>query len=370
VRPHYTTAIFHHGVSFRACSNFRAVCGKREGLRLPLLCQGIEWDYRIGAGVRRRVGCVSRPTMSANLYTVTSERLYPVWTITGVPGIGLETETEVSLGTSLSLLSANPLLLSAVDSLDLNKQQCAEMTRCAWFLVHRAFQSPTRDAERDKSVELLQDALMAFQAVKPMETYGLIFQGVEFEQDRVTWESKRARWPMSAGEWARIRSFDQELLAQTKGMLGRIQSVMVGSDIGRKNAVHLLQLALEHPHPSIACLLAVTGMEAIFDSKDRWDFEARLCDLLGESTLAFPDWNSPDFSPLPYTVKELAVHLYALRSKVAHGADLRKALHDKNSPVDLFQFKEYVPLTDPVRYATLLGESSIYLLCQVLQKVL
>ncbi len=175
---------------------------------------------------------------------------------------------------------------------------------------------------------------------------------------------------MSAGQWARMRSFDQELLDQAKGMLGRVQSALAGSDIAKKNAIHLLQLALEHPHPLIACLLGVIGMEAIFDSGDRWDFEAKLSDLLGDSTLAFPDWNSPDFPPLRYTVKELAVHLYTLRSKMAQGANLKETVHDKNSPVDLLQFKEYIPMTDPVLYAMLLGESSIYLLGQVLQKVL
>jgi len=119
-------------------------------------------------------------------------------------------------------------------------------------------------------------------------------------------------------------------------------------------------------------------MEAILDSKDRWDFETKLCELLGASTLAFPDWNSPDFSPPNYTVKNLAVHLYILRSKVAHGADLREAARDKNSPVDLSELKEYMPASprsyDPspetVQYATILGEAAIYLLGQVLEKVL
>ncbi len=91
----------------------------------------------------------------------------------------LGTQTEICLGTSLSLLSANPLLLFALSALDLNSQQHAEMKSCAWFLVHRSLQSATRDAARDKSIESLQDGLMAFQVVKPIETYGFIFQGIE-----------------------------------------------------------------------------------------------------------------------------------------------------------------------------------------------
>jgi hypothetical protein len=145
---------------------------------------------------------------------------------------------------------------------------------------------------------------------------------------------------------------------------------MAGSDIAKRNAVHLLQLALEHPHPYIACLLAVAGMEAILDSQSRWDFEKKLCDTLGTSTPAFPNWNSPHFPPLKYTIKELAIHLYTLRSKVAHGVDLAKAATDRLSPVDLFELKEYIPEGEPAQYATLLSESSIYLLGQLLLKIL
>jgi len=220
---------------------------------------------------------------------------------------------------------------------------------------------------------------MAFQIVKPIATYGLVFYGMESPNGRMCWQGMDdRRWPMGAGPWASLRAFDEPLLGEVRTVLNALRQTMKASDIGKRNAVHLLQLALEHPHPLIACLLAVIGMEAILDSKDRWDFETKLCELLGASTLAFPDWNSPDFSPPNYTVKNLAVHLYILRSKVAHGADLREAARDKNSPVDLSELKEYMPASprsyDPspetVQYATILGEAAIYLLGQVLEKVL
>jgi hypothetical protein len=299
-----------------------------------------------------------------------SENLYTVWTFTGLQAIDMGTQTEVVLSPDFSLLKTNPLLLSARSLFDLNRHQNREMENCTWFLVHRVPQSPIRDVERSRNIEALQDALMAFQIVKPIETYGFIFQGIEFEKDKVNWERIVQRWPMSSGPWARLRIFDQDLLVQAKSMLGRIQAVMAGSNIAKKNAVHLLQLALEHPHPYIACLLAVTGMEAIFDSENRRDFEKKLCEHLGELNPVFPDWNSPSFAPPKYTVKELAIHLYVLRSKLAHGVDLTKAAQDKNSPVDLLDIKEYIPEHEPVRYAMLLGESAIYLLGQVLQKVL
>jgi hypothetical protein len=42
-------------------------------------------------------------------------------------------------------------------------------------------------------------------------------------------------------------------------------------------------------------LLWVTGLEAIFDSGGREEFEKKLCDCLGPQTPAFPNWHSePD----------------------------------------------------------------------------
>ncbi|MGH9764567.1 MAG: hypothetical protein ACREAC_27340, partial [Blastocatellia bacterium] len=157
-----------------------------------------------------------------------------------------------------------------------------------------------------------------------------------------------------------------------------VQDTLNGRDIAKKNATHLLQLALEHPHPLIACLLAVIGMEAVLKSNSRRDFAEKLCALLGASTLAFPDWNSPQFSQPMYTVENLALHLHTLRSKIAHGRDLREAAHDAKAPVDLGELKEYIPVDSrsydfqpqTVQYATLLGEAAIYLLGQALQKVL
>lgn len=293
-----------------------------------------------------------------------------LWTTVGLRGVDFGPRTEAVLGPDLSLLKANESLRCAGDLLVMSKVQHDAMRRCPWFLVQRTVAAAGRSNDANKCTESLQDALMALQIVKPIETDGFIFQGDEWSADKIDWHGTHIRWPMSGGQWARLRLFDALLLTKAESILERVQAVMAGTVIAMKNAVHLLQLALEHPHPYVACLLAVTGLEAVFDSNDRWDFETKLCDLLGPSTLAFPDWNSPDFPPLPYTVKDLAVHLYTLRSKVAHGADLRDAIHDKNSPVDLLQLREYIPSTEPVRYAMLLGESSIYLLGRVLQRVI
>jgi hypothetical protein len=152
-------------------------------------------------------------------------------------------------------------------------------------------------------------------------------------------------------------------------MIQRVRLVMQGSSAERKNAVTFLQLGLEHSHPLIAGLLWVMGMEAIFDSDDRNDFKKELCKCLGSAALVFPDWNAPT-APPAYTVDELAIPVYVLRSKLAHGADLRTAALDKKTPVDLTKKVKLVDFSEPRTRAHLLSEAACYLLCQVLQKTI
>jgi hypothetical protein len=291
-------------------------------------------------------------------------------TVVGLRGVSLSPAADTALSPEISLREASETLLSAGDLQVMSAVQRHAMRHSSWFLVQRTVSSIACTPNAEACYETIQDALMALQIVKPVETDGFFFQGDEQPNGAVRWHGTSIRWPMTAGRWAQMRTFDDDQLTIARSMLDRVRAVMSGSEIAKKNAMHLLQLALEHPHPYVACLLAVTGMEAIFDSKDRWDFENKLCTLLGPSALAFPDWNSPDIPPLTYTVKDVAVHLYTLRSKIAHGANLVKAAQDKSCPVDLLQLKDYISQGDPVRYAVLLGEAAIYLLGHVLQKVL
>jgi hypothetical protein len=304
-----------------------------------------------------------------------------IWATIPIRGIDLGDRTEAQLADDLSLVASHEQFRAIANDLGpcLSSIQSNDVGNAKWFLVLRVPQTQLRSVDVPQCIEHLQDALMAFQIVKPIETYGLIFHGIEQLGDQVRWQGVTdRRWPMIAGEWARLRAFDEPLLNEVRTILSRVREVMKGRDIAKRNGIHSLQLALEHPHPYVACLLAVMGMEAILDSCDRLDFERKICDLLGATTPAFPDWNVPDFSPPKYSVKDLAVHLYTLRSKVAHGVDLKKAAHDKNSPVDLLEYKEYIVTgssgydqrSEPVQYAMLLGEAAIYLLGRVLQKVL
>jgi hypothetical protein len=114
-------------------------------------------------------------------------------------------------------------------------------------------------------------------------------------------------------------------------------------------------------------MLCVMGMEARFDSSDRNDFKKKLCACLGASTRVFPDWNAPTFPQPNYTVEEIAIPLYVLRSKLAHGVDLRKAALER-TPVDLLKKVELISELEPRAHALFLSEAAYYLLCQVLQK--
>jgi hypothetical protein len=173
---------------------------------------------------------------------------------------------------------------------------------------------------------------------------------------------------MEPGSWARMNRFNDEMLLQVPTMIDRIQPVLDGENVKLKNALSLLQLGLEHFHPYIAGLLWVTGLEAIFDSRRRDAFKDKLCDCLGPQTLAFPNWYSRDDAP-QYTVEEIAIPLFVLRNKLAHGADLSTAATDKQ-PVDLLKRVKLIQGSTDTTQALLLSDAACYLLCQVLQKVL
>ncbi|WP_148215180.1 MULTISPECIES: hypothetical protein [Acidobacterium] len=200
---------------------------------------------------------------------------------------------------------------------------------------------------------------MAIQVIKPIQTLGFIYRHQEIER----------RPPMQPGQWAMMNKFDDAMLARVPAMIDRIQPVMDGGNVEHKNALSLLQLGLEHFHPYIAGLLWVTGLEAIFDSRGKEAFKKKLCDCLGPGTLVFPNWHAKTDAPT-LTVEEIAIPLFVLRNKLAHGADLRSAAADKKHPVDFTKRVSLTQNTETVNYALLLCDAACYLLCQVLQRVL
>jgi hypothetical protein len=293
-----------------------------------------------------------------------------VWIFTGLQNVDMAGQQEIRMSDRLSLQTPNELLLSCRDRNALGGRDFQQTGNVSCFLLLRENASPLRTPEREKYVSRLQNALMAFQIIKPTYTYGFIFQSIQLVSAALNLERIEVRPPMDPGLWAKRRRFDEEFLSQVPAVIARVQRVMEGSDIRKRNAVYFFQLALEHPHPYVAALLAVAGMEAIFDSGGRNKFKKKLCDCLGGSALAFPDWNSPELSPPQFTAEKLAVSLYTLRSKIAHGADLREAANDKSAPVDLLELVDFKSDFGKPTYAMLLCESSIYLLAQVLKRVL
>lgn len=293
-----------------------------------------------------------------------------VWIFTGMQDVEMAGQQEIRLTDTLTLQKPNELLLSCRDRNALGGRDFQQMENVSCFLLLRENASPLRTPEREKHVSRLQNALMAFQIMKPIYTYGFIFQAIQHIPSALNLERIEARPPMDPGLWAKRRAFDAEFLSQVPDIIARVQHVMDGKDTRRRNAVYLFQLALEHFHPYVAALLAVSGMEAIFDSWGRNEFKKNLCKCLGASTLSFPNWNPPETPPERLTVERLAGPLHTLRSKIAHGADLREAATDKSASVDLLELVDFKSDFGKPTYAMLLCESSIYLLAQVLKKVL
>jgi hypothetical protein len=97
--------------------------------------------------------------------------------------------------------------------------------------------------------------------------------------------------------------------------------------------------------------------------------DASFAIALAPTHLPSLDWNSPLSTP-QYTVQDIAIHLYTLRSKLAHGVDLRKAAGDRKYPVDLIAAVKFADDFDATPYANLLCEAACYLLCQAIRKLL
>jgi len=107
-----------------------------------------------------------------------------VWTTIPLKGVSLGDRLEVSLGNEIAHLRSDFRLLAARDGLDLflSKVQTEDVGRADSFLVLRVLQSPLQAVDIPRTAEFLLDALMAFQIIKPIETYGLLFHGTVLPQ--------------------------------------------------------------------------------------------------------------------------------------------------------------------------------------------
>jgi hypothetical protein len=272
-------------------------------------------------------------------------------------------EDSIPLADGLSLVRPNDRLLGRRWDWVQGQGEMAEEAKATRYLVcdyPQWRQGEELETTRERGANRFYAGLTAIQIIKPIPTLGFIYKGSQQIERRP---------PMQPGTWAIMNQFNDVMLAGVSAMIERIQPVMDGRNVEQKNALTLLQLGLEHLHPYIAGLLWVMGLEAIFDSGGREEFKRKLCDCLGSQTPAFPNWHAKPDAPA-YTVEDIAIPLFVLRNKLAHGADLRTAATDKKHPVNLTQRVSLTQDTETVNYALLLSEAACYLLCQVLQKVL
>jgi hypothetical protein len=280
---------------------------------------------------------------------------------TALLGIAGGGDDSIRLTDDLSLVRPNKRLLGHQDGWIQGQGEMQEEADATRYLVceyPQWVQGEELGSGLQRGTNRFYAGLMAIQVIKPIPTLGFIYRGIQIER----------RHPIQPGQWAMENRFDDTMLAAVPAMIDRIQQVTDRASVEKRNALTLLQLGLEHFHPYIAGLLWVTGLEAMFNSRRREEFEQKLCDCLGPKTPAFPNWHSKPDAP-SHTVDEIAIPLYVLRSKLAHGADLRTAAKDKKHPVDLLSPVSLTQATETVK-ALLLSEAACYLLCQVLQKVL
>jgi len=231
--------------------------------------------------------------------------------------------------------------------------------------------SPREAAIELKAADHLFNGLMTIQVVKPTPTLGYVLQLVQSDTVKDPhFGPGEMRSRMNPGQWPSLRALDAPLLDQLSPMILKVENAMSGQDARRKNSINLFQLALEHHHPAISCLLAVSSMEAILDSWQASDFQEKLCDTLGSATPVFPDWNSPHFAQPSYTVGELAFPLHKLRNKIVHGDDLRTAKDKNGIGIDFGELQSFIEESQKQSYMQLLCESSVCLTSRLLQKCL
>src|SRR5215469_13113032 len=192
---------------------------------------------------------------------------------TGLRIVDPGTCTDVSVGKDFTLRKdADSATLSALSRYEMNEREYSEVKDYRYLMYKRTFTYADDPAEsRAACMEALRRAVMAFQIIKPLQTSGFTFLGTESSGGDFGLESIERRAPMDTGTWARMRHFDAGMLAQVPGVLAKIDKVMGGARTDPKNAITMLQLSLEHSqsHVLIAGLLAVMGMEAIFNSENR-----------------------------------------------------------------------------------------------------
>jgi hypothetical protein len=291
---------------------------------------------------------------------------------TGIKHLEIGNEDEVPLAEGLRLVKPTPFLLSGRIRHAMNGFEYEEAEKASHYLVYRYEHFPVvpPGQEIKDPDAMFYAGLMALQIVKPVSTLGFIYRGTDYGGPSIN-AAIQAMPPIRIAEWARLKRFDVGCLSEAITFIPRVQAALTGSSIPPKNAITALQLGMEiyAYHQYIAGLLWVMGMEAIFDSRNKNDFSNKLCNLLGPNAPAFPDWTAL-VSPPTKTVQDIAVDLYMLRSKLAHGVDLRSAANDKTTPVDLLKTVQLHEYSQERPYSTLLSEAACYLLCRVIQRTI
>ena len=194
-----------------------------------------------------------------------------LWTFTGLRLVHFS-ENEVDFGEGFSLMKVNDSIRSGWDRHFMSNENFDEAEKCGSYLVYRHRHDLLATEEAAICSQELQNGLAAVQIIKPTNSLGFIFHCEQWEGPRLSLNTAEHRPAINPGQWARMRYFDEQLQQAVPSMVTRVRRAMNGSNVEHKNCIILLQLALEHMHPLIGGLLHVMGMEAIFDSSNRFEF--------------------------------------------------------------------------------------------------
>ncbi|MEJ2006899.1 MAG: hypothetical protein P8Z30_01890 [Acidobacteriota bacterium] len=247
----------------------------------------------------------------------------------------------------------------------LNGEQIRALSNADFWFRYDFKSSGEPEAERNAK-ELVRNTILACQVVFPTGSHdsGSFLCVCEKHRETLVICSFSLNRRLQTASWA-LTPFPpidkQELVTVVEG----VQEAFRKEVARLVNPLCLLELGEEANNSHMRLLQWVTGLDALLIAEGRYDFERNLSNLLGRRTYVFPpiDGVQPK-----YQVGDVALDLYKLRDKIAHGLAIPKEFREITGFEDVGG-KLIDGMYRYCQYRHVLEEAALFLLCSALKTV-
>ena len=239
-----------------------------------------------------------------------------------------------------------------------------------WLCYHFDNEHPPENVRFRKRQEaagkLLAHALYAIQILLPIGSPNLTFL-YRSKSNGLILESSQHRPAYIGTLWAGLCDVPESFDADIPIVMERVRDVFRKPILRLQIPIWLLEQGLTAYDRHIRLLLWATGLDGVTQAGGVTAFSERLCALIGSETEIFPP--SPTLPAPKYRVRDVAEHLYLLRTEMAHGLPFherfrrRPGFLDGNDRPICADFASW-------RYDQVIEECSAFLLCRALREVL